>query len=301
MTRALLLAALLASLSLVGCTDYGFVPPSLIEGPRLLAVRATPPEAAPGVDITLDAITARPNDEALTFEWSADLSPRALAASSGQTIGQPSPGQVILGTGASVTLPGADTDAAIDALLDEVRDAEPATPEHVVLTVYREVGLVLEVQVIVRDARGEILVEGFKRVNLTPRDRTGTNPPAPRFRVGERWVSAREGDASRCVAEGDPPEVARGQAVVLAPDDDAAWLETYPALDLDGRTITGVENAYYSWFSTAGDFQFDVTRAPERELTWTAPDVEGDVPLWLVVRDGHLGTSACRAVVRVLP
>ncbi|MCA9608437.1 MAG: hypothetical protein KC619_22675 [Myxococcales bacterium] len=281
-------------LLLLGCEGTPFDTPSIVLGPRVLGAVAEPPEVAPGAELTMAIATAMA--EGATVEWSADTSPNALAASAGQQLFEardpvPLPGGV---------LDGSATQAAVDELLALVADAPANTPESVVRIVYEEVGLVLTVQFVVRDAGGVVIAEGFKRVGVVPSPRT-TNPPPPRFSVGDRAASARLGDPTRCAPEGAPLEARAGETIVLAPEPDEAWLETYPALDLEGRTIEGVENAYYSWFATDGAFQFAVTRAPEREVEWTAPDTPGEVTFWLVVRDGHFGTSWCTATVAVLP
>lgn len=287
-------SAIVSCALLCACNGPSFDSPSRVLGPRLLAVVAEPPETAPGVDVTLTPFVALL--EGATYEWTIDLSPRALASAAGQDLFETREPIVLDGT-----IRGADTQRAIDELLALIGDAAPGTPEHVVRFVYEEVGLIVIAQVVVLDADGARIAEGFKRVNLTPRAGPTSNPPPPRFRVGERWVSARGVDPTRCVPEGEPLEVAPGELVVLAPEPDEPWLETYPALDLEGRRVEGVENAYYSWFSTGGDFQFNVTRAPEQEVEWTAPTTPGDYPMWLVVRDGHLGTSRCATSVRVTP
>ena len=288
-TSAIVVAALLGA-----CNGPSFDSPSRVLGPRLLAVVAEPPETAPGVDVTFTPFVALL--EGATYEWTIDLSPRALAAAAGQDLFEAREPIVFDGT-----IRGAETQAAIGELLGLIGDAASGTPEHVVRFVYEEVGLIVSAHVVVRDADGVLIVEGVKRVNLTPRAGPTTNPPPPRLRVGERWASARGADPTRCEPEGEPLEVAAGELVVLAPEPDEPWLETYPALDLDGRRVDGVENAYYSWFSAAGDFEFNVTRAPEQEVEWTAPATPGEYPMWLVVRDGHLGTSRCSTSVRVTP
>ncbi|HJL16184.1 MAG TPA: hypothetical protein RMH99_11030 [Sandaracinaceae bacterium LLY-WYZ-13_1] len=288
----------------LGCAGEDFEPPSRVNGPRLLAVVATPPVVAPGDDVRLVPFAAGPDGAAdVTVAFEVDLSPRALATAAGQESlfdeGDPI---ALEPDGDGAVLDGADTEAAIERVLALVGDAGPGTDEHVVRLVYETVGLVLRVRVTMRDAEGEVLVEGFKRVLLMPEPEAADNPPPPRVRVGETWLSARgAGDPFRCAPEAaGAPEVAAGAEVTFAPEPDEGWLETYPALDLDGRLVEGTENAYYSWFATGGDFTLDVTRAPDREVTWTAPDAAGTVPFWLVVRDGHLGTSACRAEVSVV-
>mgnify|MGYP000078389882 CR=1 FL=1 len=46
-----------------------------------------------------------------------------------------------------------------------------------------------------------------------------------------------------------------------------------------------------------GSFDPEITLAPERATVWTTPRDAGVYPLWVVVRDGHLGTSGCRVGV----
>lgn len=293
MRRLLTIVALLA----LGCADNGFDPPSLVRGPRVLGVIVEPPEARPGEDVTFTPIVASPNGEPLAIEWTIDLGTAALAAGAGQSIGEPGE-PIVLEDGEPLS--GGATRQAIDALLAQVGGAPAGTPERVVEIVYEQVGLPVMAAFTARDAGGEIVVEGFKRFVLTPRAEVTTNPPPPRFAIDGRWVSARGGDPLSCEPEGDAPEVVAGEVATLAPDEDESWLETYPALDIEGRLVENREAAYYAWHSTAGEFSSAVTREPERAVEWTAPDEPGDYPIWLVVRDGHLGTSACRATVRVV-
>jgi hypothetical protein len=292
-------AAIIASLAL-GCSN-DFEPPTLVSGPRLLAVVAEPPEAAPGEDIVFRPLVASPTDAPLTLALRVDLSTRTLSAGAGQAIGEDAAPIALAWDGATAVLEGDETTRAIDSLLAQLGEASPGTPEHVVRLVYEEVGLPLTVQLELRDEDGAIVLEGFKRFFLSPRAERTTNPPGPRFAVDGRWVSTPSG-SFECEPEAEAPEVRAGAAVVLAPDpSDEGWLEAYPALDLEGEIIESRESAFYSWYSTAGRFSFAVTRPPDREVEWTAPEEPGDYPLWLVVRDGHLGTSACRTIVRVTP
>jgi len=286
-------AILLCALGALGCEGPSFDPPHLVRGPRLLALRSEPAEAAPGEDVTLSATLARA--PGATVRWSVELDPHALASSAGQTLFEPRDPIELTGS----TIDGARTAAAIDALYAQIGDAPAGTPEAVVRQVYEQVGLLMVVRAEVRGADGALIAEGFERVGLSPRADRSANPPPPRVRVGEAWVSARGGEPERCAPEDATPTVAAGATITLSPDPDEPWLEPYPALDLDGEVIEGMENAYYSWFATDGDFVFSVTRAPEREVEWTAPADPGEVTMWVVVRDGHFGASACEWTVRV--
>lgn len=293
------LVAALTAASLAGCTN-DFEPPSRVSGPRLLAVTVEPPEALPGEDVAFRPLIASPGGAPLTLALSVDLSTATLAAGAGQAIGTPAEPTALAWDGETAVLDGAETARAMEALLAQVGDAPPGTPEHVVRLVYEQVGLPLTVQLELRDAEGAVVLEGFKRFFLSPHAERTTNPPPPRFAIGGRWVRASPDDPLSCAPESQMPEVSAGEAVALAPEpSEEEWLETYPALDLEGELIENRESAFYSWFSTAGDFTAAVTRPPARDVEWTAPDEPGEYPLWLVVRDGHLGTSACRATVRV--
>lgn len=282
----------------VGCEGPDFEPASIVRAPRVIAVVAAPVEATAGEAVTFTPFVASPDAAALPLEWEVDLGVPALAAAAGQSL-EGEPRAIALETDGDVArLPAEETRAALDALLARVGDAPPGTPEHVVRYVYETVGLTLIARFTLR-ADGEVAMEGFKRFSLVAAPTSLTNPPPPRFRVGDAWVSARGPDPFDCAPEAEPPRVPAGEAVVLAPEPDEPWLETFPALDLEGDVITGVEDAYYSWFSVAGEFSFETTRPPGRTTEWTAPDTPGTYPLWLVVRDGHLGTSACRTLVSV--
>lgn len=281
---------------LVACDGPSFDAPSIVLGPRVLAAVADPPELGPGTDVRVAVLTAEA--EGATLELTAALSIAELARGAGQRLGDDAAPVALVPDGDAWVLPGGAVEDAIEALFDVIGDAPPETPEHVVRFVYESVGLPVRIDITMRDADGEVILEAFKRVVLTSRASTTTNPPPPRFRVAGAWASGTEG-AFRCAWEDAPPIVAAGEAVTLAPDPDEPWLESFPVLDLEGGVITGTEAAYYSWFSTGGDFDFDVTRAPRRDAEWSAPATPGPRPIWLVVRDGHLGVSACRVDVEV--
>jgi hypothetical protein len=285
-------------LFLIGCGPSGFDPPTIVMGPRVLSIVSEPVEAAPGADFTFRPMLAQAEGVELT--WAIDLSTRALAASAGQyQLGETAAAIELEWDGERALLSGGATQAAIDALFAELGEAPPGAPEAVVREVYETVGLTLVVNLVGRDAEGAIVIDAFKRVVLTPRADVTTNPPAPRFAIGGTWVSARGGEPFVCAPESDAPVVSAGSVVILSPEPDETWIETFPSIDIEGRTVQGTEDAYYSWFSTAGAFSFATTRPPDRDVEWTAPEEPGTYPLWLVVRDGHLGGSACRAEVTV--
>jgi hypothetical protein len=320
------LTLLLAS----GCLSTDFEPPYLVQGPRMLAIVADPPEVAFGQDVRFEALVVDEGGVDLAtapdveLRFMVCLSAREVLAASGlgfgvgltDNCGEGGDDLVRLETGGDLPpgtarLPGEVFQRLVEDLMNlgPGRGTEEAPPVDPALlatlgAVIANVGVPLRMRLEVwRD--GEPIVVGFKRFAIAQRDDRTTNPPAPRFAVGERWLTARgEGAARLCVPEdgGDVPVVLAGSEVTLAPDpDEEPWLESYPVVGLDGSMLINEESAYYSWFSTGGAFGESVTQRPERDVTWTAPDEPGRYPLWLVVRDGHLGMSYCRAEVEVAP
>ncbi|MBX3273415.1 MAG: hypothetical protein KF729_24340 [Sandaracinaceae bacterium] len=334
MTRGALAASLALSAALsaalaAGCVEPDFEPATRVSRPRVLAIVADRPEVAPGEEARLSPVIGGAEGRAVELRWSMCPSADALmgtgfvgagafgvggAEQFGGAVVDPGcePGGVLTTAlaveGGEAIVPGECADPAapwactrgIAALVDALAASSGAPPELAALLV-DEIGVPITVSV-------ELLVDGvlaeraFKRVAVTRRAALGANPPAPRFAIGDVWMSARAGDPRDCVPErGERPVVSGLAEVHLRPDpDDGAWLETFPVVALDGALVEGRENAYYAWYSTAGDFDPAISLAPVRDTVWLSPEVPGTYALWLVVRDGHLGASACRAEVDVI-
>jgi hypothetical protein len=236
-----------------------------------------------------------------------------------------------LGEGDTAVLVAPD-EATLASLLAQFEAlAAGALPPGFARRVFDEVGIAVTVQLVVSTpdgAGGEtVLVIGFKRVLVSGRSTRGTNPPRPRVFVGDRGVfSARGPGASGfdCTAEGggtivvdagvpiplrpdptpddpddDPTTAEEPWARDLACIDDDPVTECYGVLDPQGGFLLRPEGVYYSWLTTGGSFRESITDRGRRDNEWTPPPTPGEVTLWVVVRDGHGGTSACRAMVTV--
>lgn len=294
-----------------GCAEE-LDPPSLVKSLRILTVVAEPPIAAPGDDIRLSALVVDPDErEDLRFTWSACSRFEALAGQQSLQYGEEPPRQGCVdgepGTfpieshGDEGIVPGVLTRTAYEDLEVLAATYGDQLPPDVLRFVVETSGLPFTIGVTIR-AGSEELLRSFKRVLLFTGEPRGTNPPPPRFSIDGTWVSGRETDEPwTCLPEeGTAPVVDRGTTVVLSPDpEDESWRESYQIIDATGAVVTKEEDAYYAWFSTAGRFGEVDTRAPLRDDTWKAPRAPGTYPIWLVVRDGHGGTSACRADVEV--
>ena len=320
-TLATASAALLLATASSGCLDDNFDPPSLVKTWRILAIVADPPEAAPGVDLALSALVVDPTGhqiedpeaEGLVYRYTACIRPEQVAGLSGVQYdpASPSPACGDLDDPQVLSLPTESGRATIPGLL--TRDAftqleqlgaifGDRLPDGVLMQIAEQTGLPVTVELAVFNAADDQrIVTAFKRVLLSRRPDPGTNPPPPRLRVDGRWVAPSDRADGSCEAEdGGALTTRRRETVALSPDeDDMRWVESYNVLDIQGQLQRVEERPYYSFFGTGGSFEREVTRAPVRDEVWTAPRQAGTANIWVVVRDGHGGTSHCRFTVDV--
>ena len=182
------------------------------------------------------------------------------------------------------------------------------------------------------------LITAVKTFGLTTRTPRTTNPPYVFFSVGDSlFLGGVDPNSFECTLwAGTPapvfpasPPIGHGDpvAVPLVPRDNPFdWEETYPYIDYARTIQTGHEGAYYSWFTTSdvstpcvhsdchtiheGDETTTVSSSARpddpmtfltRDTFWELPSTPGTYHLWLVVRDGHLGESACHTTITVTP
>lgn len=291
---------------LAGCID-SLDPSSIVTGPRVLGIVADPPEAHPGEVITVHALLGGMRGTPRTT-WVACVAPEAsglpfglpsfgTATSESGCFGDAAFGLAMLGEGATarVWIPPGVLDN-LPLLIGRLGgNLSPATVQQIT----QQVGLVFSFGLTVEvDGR---TVRAMKRVVISNRVPPNRNPPAPRLTFNGVPVGPRAGDPETCEATGGGAITARpGQAVDLAPTtDESTWAETYPVLTTAGELIERREIGFYSWFATAGSFNSDLTQSPARDNRWTAPAAAGPQNFWVILRDGHGGTSGCRFEVRV--
>lgn len=272
-----------------------------------------------------------------TLVWTACLVPEGLGGGGGGASSQYDGEGMQQGCGGAAALPlvtGADGSTRLPAgLLTQLVSDETLMPVASLLNIpvsllrdaLQRTGVIVTVQLQVMQ-EGEPALLAVKRVVLIDRlqrDVIGSNPPPPRWSMrllGEdvddaRWLTGRgRTDRFTCDWEAEPLRVQTGRTYVLDPvnlqdanngsDDDPEadddWRESYEVVDLSGAFTTLQEQAYYAWFSTEGRLDQEQTTPPADEELWTAPATPGRTPLWLVVRDGHAGVSACRVDIDVV-
>lgn len=301
------LAAVLGLACATACTG-GLDSPTIVITPRVLAITADRPEARPGEDITLRAFAYDPEGRALRYRWRVEIDPgRLLGASTGARADIVCPSLMcvpLAGEAREAVIPGAVTQGILDNI--DLVGTVGGFDASILRAILATAGLSFEVHVdVVTDdgVGGEaILVSAYRRVAMTTRAEPTTNPPPIDYLVaGVEVRSANDplGDPFDCLVA-RPIRLAAGERVILAPQgDESEWIETYPVFDYTGGIREGRENAYYSWYATAGSLSAETTRPPDRDVFYRAPAEPGLERIFLVVRDGHLGTRACSLPIEI--
>jgi hypothetical protein len=274
---------------------------------RPLAIIAEPPEARPGQTVELSLMTSRPIEDAASVQWR--VCGEYFSFSGGNQYGDGESGEgcnaddPALATGARAQLPGI-LSAALFANLDLAREVLGGTlPEGTIDLVRTRVGLPLLVEA--RFEHDDRILRATKRVLVSERTDGNANPPPPRFELGGEAVTVVDPEQPfECAtASGAVPVVEPDTAVELAPegkrDEDEPWLERYQIIDARGDLQNRTESAFYSWYVTGGDVDPGSTKSPDRDTTWQTPKDEACHRVWVIVRDGHGGTSACGVDVAV--
>jgi hypothetical protein len=292
----------------LGCIELpDFPDASILEGPRVLAVIAEPPEITPGDDVSLSVLVAGAEQVEVEYEICGALDSVFGGSQYGEQDEDDCSGQTALlrGSGPTWVIPGAAL-APLWANRELVgtilgRALPASTLEQIRSTV--GIPLLVEARVI---ADGQTL-RAVKRVLLSENPTPHTNPPPPQLRVDDNAIEADPEASHSCLRADRAPIMVRPQASVRlvpatsAPDDTEGWVERYRVLNSRGELEERTERAFYSWFATAGSFERNITRAPLRNQVWTAPSKLGEHRLWVVIRDGHGGSSACGFDVIVQP
>jgi hypothetical protein len=292
----------LACLLLPACISLDDFPSeSTITGPRVLAVVADPPEVTPGHSLSISTLVVDAKDVAIEYRICGTFdSPFGGGAQFGERDDEDCGERALLrGSGPIWTLPAEtlqgfwDNADLIETVLGGSLSAETID------IIRNSVGVPLLIEITIQADGREL--RATKRVLLSENPTPHQNPPPPAFDWGRRAVDADLDQAFTCVSE-QPLTIKPGAKVELAPvvvDGKEAWVEAYRVINSRGEVEERTERAFYSWFATGGHFESHLTRAPLRNQVWTSPQKPGRSRLWLVVRDGHGGTSACGFDVQV--
>jgi hypothetical protein len=276
-------AAVFAVLGLAACQPDFAAPLSLVDGPRLLAVRAEPPEAATGDVVTLTPLVAAPDGTVLmpALRWSLCLEPKATSengavspacladggttALAGPTLRLPADGCRLFGPDVPPPLAGQPPTAprapdATGGYYQPLRADLDGAPSGIVLERLRcaPAGASLE------------LARAFQQ-QYTPNQNPQLTP----------LITTRD-----------------GRTITLSAGWTASSAESYPVIDTLSQTLVLQREALtVSWYVSAGTLRDGRTgrsaddAALETSNRWTAPADAGTVHLWLVLRDSRGGVD----------
>lgn len=232
-------------------------------------------------------------------------------------------------------IPGELTDAAWNALQTLMPPPDRLPPTDMQLEgvaipsverVMQTAGIPFMVELTVTITETGQQLQGRKRVALSTRSlhpeavstlppearALTTNPPDPRFSLlnesGEMvGLLEASGPGSCILRQASGVIYTHDRSKVLSLGSLATpWLESYPRLGLGGELLFGTEDAYHTVYVRTGAVSVDRRGNevdPLRQVISVnlSPSTESSEPVWLVVRDGHLGVSYCKLDVQLLP
>lgn len=294
--------------------DLG-APESLVTGPRILGVRGTPAEAAPGGMVSYDlfAIDVTGTVAAPDVAWAQCLQPAPPALGNDVSDACLSiPDDAGPGPTFSAMLPSNSCSIFGPQTPPPMKGQPPTRPAdpdstggyyQPVRAVWQSTGLVafaLE-RVTCRLANAPAAIASQYASDYKPNQ----NP------VLADLVAGTDTGAAVLYAPGETPTTrttAAGQKVLLQADFSEDSAETFLVWDVvSSKLVQQRESLRVSWFATAGAFEHDVTGRTSddpttyTQNTWTAPTAPGPVLFWAVLRDNRGGIDFAAAEIDVTP
>ncbi|HWB76475.1 MAG TPA: hypothetical protein VG755_16020 [Nannocystaceae bacterium] len=296
-------------LLLASCTSDVAVDLAVIDGPRLLAVAATPAEGAPDAQVRLRALWvdehgARPDDD---LSWALCLVRRPLAELgpiADACIDDLDDTRMDLGRGtvAIATIP----DDACRLFGPDPPPAQPGMSQARPVDPDRTGGYY---QPLIVESREEIAGFGVRidcgtagatqqqSAELRMRHRDNVSPYIGALAIAGATSTSSAADRVVTVEAGAELELTAGWRA-CAVDERCDGAERYPRFDpVSLEIVESREALSLAWYATAGDFDTNRTGRSDRDEArtsanvWTAPDEVGRVTLWIVIRDDRGGTS----------
>lgn len=317
------LGTLFALLAAVGCKPDLQGRPSLIDAPRVLAIRSTVAEASPGDTVTYDVLMASSGAASAQtrFDWALCNARKPLAESGpiAQVCLQPSASELqALGGEMSVTATIPKDVCQVFGPITPVQKAgEPSVrPEDPDTTG----GYYQPVRLLTRDSEGEQYEVGVTRLlcgialgasqentlRFTKEYRSNVNPSIDALELdlgndAKLGIDLAEGSGPQAVRVRSTGQFKATWATCPAEPSEApcAGAEAYLSFDAGQRALLDRrESIRVSWYATEGSFEHDRTGRTEEEASipatsnnWTAPDSPSRVQFWLVIRDDRRGVS----------
>lgn len=248
---------------------------SRVDRPRILAVRATPAEVAPGQPVMLEALSVSPAGPSAVPEWSFCTAPKPLTENN--IVSEACLQEDILPIGTGTTAMGLVPPEACTWFGPETpgpglrpRDPDPTGGYH----------QPVRVRFADHDTFGLVRISCFLAQAPSRIARTFREGYVPNTHPQLQWPSS-------------PEPVAPGTFVDFEVFWPEASVERYLRFDAASQLLVEeTEVLQVSWFATAGHWATDrSTGATKANNTWEAPPTAGPVQLWVVLRDSRGGVD----------
>lgn len=274
------------------CLPAARVRESFVDGPRILAVTAEPPEASPGEEVAYQALVVTPAGTVTEtpVAWEFCVAPTSMTETAGVTEACLGQGLVPIGVGVGAVLGTTPLDACSAFGPDAPPGIAPRRQGDSTGGFFQPIRL----------GALQLVAVGLERI------RCGlVNAPADaQLEFADRYVANMNPKQRPLVvrvagAALELGAVPAGASLELEVGWDASEAEGYVSYEPHlQRVIVRREALVVAWFITGGELPVDVTGRAEDDLEttartlWRAPAVPGVVHLWTVLRDSRGGSSA---------
>ncbi|AKU92103.1 hypothetical protein [Vulgatibacter incomptus] len=280
---------------------------SILDGPRVLAIRSEPAEAKPGTVVAYRALVGQAGSDPSWAFCTARKPLAELGPVSTECMQVSGESLVPFGEGfaASGKLP-AD---GCRNFGPEAPTAKPGEPPGRPVDPDVTGGFQQPLRLLVDTPEGPRFSLGGTRLScglagVTPEQLSefqhryvaNENPELESVAVVGRGEALKPGDGKNQVRRGEKLALRASWKSCEAPP--CAGAEPYVVFDPVSRTLVDRrESIRVAWFATAGAFEHDRTGRDGEDPTtfvdnaWTAPDAAGPVQLWVVIRDDRGGVG----------
>lgn len=290
-----------ASAGAPGCEPSFSDRPSLVSGPKILAVRSEPAEAAPGGSVALSALVVDTEGTvaAPPSAWGFCRAPKLVAengAVSPDCAGEGAIAPIATTLGPATGIVPADACSLFGPETAAGSNLRPRDPDP-------SGGFYTPVRLRTRDQIAFGLLRTSCALANAPGDIVTAFTKAYHANRNPRIASITRVDD---LAEGTFASAARGESVRLRVRWADADAEPYPSYDAASVTLVDRrESIRVSFYTTAGSFELDRSGRDESDPVtftddvWHAPTNAARVHFWFVLRDSRGGVAFTATTVNV--